>query len=110
LQLLRQGQMTALFSANNAMTIGALLALREENVVVGNDLALVAFDDLEWGEVMTPPLTAAAQPFHAMGARAVQLLVRRLTDPLAARQIIRLPASLEHRASCGCEVAALIGS
>ena len=110
LQLLRQGQMTALFSANNAMTIGALLALREEGVVVGKDLALVAFDDLEWGEVMTPPLTAAAQPFHAMGARAVQLLVRRLTDPLAARQIIRLPASLEHRASCGCEIAALVVS
>ncbi len=108
LQLLRQGGMTALFSANNAMTIGALLALREEGIVVGKDLALVAFDDLEWGEAMTPPLTAAAQPFHAMGARAVQLLSRRLADPLASREIVRLPASLEHRRSCGCEQPVLV--
>jgi LacI family transcriptional regulator len=102
LRLLRQGRMTALFSANNAMTIGALLAFREEGVAVGKELAFVSFDDLEWGEAMPSPLTAAAQPFHAIGARAVQLLVRRLRDPLAARQIVRLPASLEHRSSCGC--------
>ena len=65
---------------------------------------LVAFDDLEWAEAMSPPLTAAAQPFHAIGARAVQLLTRRLDDPLASREIVRLPASLEHRHSCGCGV------
>jgi len=35
----------------------------------------------------------------------VQLLARRLDDPLASREIIRLPASLEHRHSCGCGVA-----
>jgi LacI family transcriptional regulator len=102
LALLRRGKMTALFSANNAMTIGALLALREEGLAVGRDLALVAFDDLEWGEAMDPPLTAAAQPFHAIGARAVQLLVRRLTDPMVSRHVVRLPASIEHRRSCGC--------
>lgn len=102
LQLLRQGQLTALFSSNNAMTIGALLALREEGIEAGKDLALVSFDDMEWSEVLSSPLTAAAQPFHAIGARAVQLLVRRLADPLSARKIVRLPASIEHRTSCGC--------
>ncbi|HEY1966704.1 MAG TPA: substrate-binding domain-containing protein, partial [Pseudonocardia sp.] len=74
----------------------------EEGLAVGRDLALVAFDDLEWGEAMDPPLTAAAQPFHAIGARAVQLLVRRLTDPMVSRHVVRLPASIEHRRSCGC--------
>jgi len=105
LQLLRlQPPPTALFAANNAMTIGALLAVREENLVVGRDIALVAFDDLEWAQALSPPLTAAAQPFHAIGARAVRLLARRLDDPLASREIVRLPASLEHRHSCGCGV------
>ncbi|HEY0573874.1 MAG TPA: LacI family DNA-binding transcriptional regulator [Pseudonocardia sp.] len=99
---------TALFAANNAMTIGTLLALREENLLAGRDIALVSFDDLEWAEAMTPPLTAAAQPLHAIGARAVQLLARRLADPLASSEIVRLPASLEHRHSCGCGVPAAI--
>jgi LacI family transcriptional regulator len=102
LQLLRQGRMSALFSANNAMTIGALLAMREEGVAIGKEIALVSFVDLEWGEAMPAPLTAAAQPFHAIGARAVQLLTRRLNDPLAPRHVVRLPASIEHRRSCGC--------
>jgi len=54
--------------------------VREENLVVGRDIALVAFDDLEWAQALSRPLTAAAQPFHAIGARAVQLLARRLDD------------------------------
>jgi LacI family transcriptional regulator len=104
LALLRRGGMTALFSANNAMTIGALLAFREQGLTVGRDLALVAFDDLELGEAMEPPLTVAAQPLHAIGARAVQLLTRRLTDPLAPRKVLRLPVSIEQRRSCGCGI------
>jgi LacI family transcriptional regulator len=93
---------TALFSGNNAMTIGALLALKERSRRVPEDMALVTFDDFEWAGAMSPALTAAAQPFHAMGAQAVQLLLRRLEDPYAPRRIVRLPAEIEHRESCGC--------
>jgi LacI family transcriptional regulator len=93
---------TAIFSANNAMTIGALIALKESRHRIPDDVALVTFDDFEWASAMSPALTAAAQPFHAMGARAVQLLMRRLADPFAPRRIERLPAEIEHRESCGC--------
>jgi LacI family transcriptional regulator len=84
------------------MTIGALIALKETHHRIPDDLALVTFDDFEWASAMSPALTAAAQPFHAMGARAVQLLMRRLADPFAPRRIERLPAEIEHRESCGC--------
>jgi LacI family transcriptional regulator len=93
---------TAIFSGNNAMTIGALLALKETRRRIPDDIAMVTFDDFEWASAMSPALTAAAQPFHAMGARAVQLLMRRLQDPMAPRRIERLPAEIEHRESCGC--------
>jgi LacI family transcriptional regulator len=93
---------TAIFSGNNAMTIGALLAVKEAGRRVPDDVALVTFDDFEWASAMSPALTAAAQPFHAMGAQAVQLLLRRLADPFAPRHIVRLPAEIEHRESCGC--------
>jgi len=94
---------TALFSANNAMTVGALTALEERGVSVPKDVAVVAFDDFEFSPLVRPRLTAAAQPCHAMGARAVQLLLRRLTDPDLPTQTVRIPASIEHRDSCGCE-------
>jgi LacI family transcriptional regulator len=96
---------TAMFCGNNAMTIGALLALKETRHRIPEDMALVTFDDFEWASAMSPALTAAAQPFHAMGARAVQLLLRRLADPFAPRRIERLPAEIEHRESCGCRTA-----
>ena len=93
---------TAIFSGNNAMTIGALLALKQGGRRVPEDVALVTFDDFEWASAMSPALTAAAQPFHAMGAQAVQLLMRRLEDPFAPRRVVRLPVEIEHRESCGC--------
>ncbi|MDT7672835.1 MAG: LacI family transcriptional regulator [Pseudonocardiales bacterium] len=94
---------TALFSGNNAMTVGALTALEDRDVAVPGDMAVVAFDDFEFSPLVRPRLTAAAQPCHAMGARAVQLLLRRLTSPGLPAQTVRIPASIEHRDSCGCE-------
>jgi LacI family transcriptional regulator len=93
---------TAIFSGNNAMTIGALLALKQAHLSIPDEMALVTFDDFEWASAISPALTAAAQPFHAVGAQAVQLLQRRLADPFAPRRVIRLPAEIEHRESCGC--------
>lgn len=95
---------TAIFSGNNAMTIGVLRALREAHCAIPRDVALIAFDDFEWADTVTPALTAIAQPFHAIGAQAVQLLLRRLADPLAPRRVVRLPAEIAHRNSCGCGV------
>jgi LacI family transcriptional regulator len=94
---------TAVFVGNNAMTVGALTALEERKVRVPRDMALVAFDDLEWSRLVHPGLTVAAQPCHAMGARAVQLLLSKLAEPKLAARSLRVPASIEHRASCGCE-------
>jgi LacI family transcriptional regulator len=79
-----------------------LTALAERDVRVPEDVALVAFDDFEWSPLMRPRLTAAAQPCHAMGARAVQLLLARLAEPGQPRHTVRIPATIEHRDSCGC--------
>jgi len=38
-----------------------------------------------------------------MGARAVHLPLRRLASPGLPAQTVRIPASIEHRDSCGCE-------
>jgi LacI family transcriptional regulator len=93
---------TAVFSGNNAMTVGALTLLAQRGVQVPSDIAVVAFDDFEWSPLVRPRLTAAAQPCHAMGARAVQLLLSRLADPGRPMETVRIPASIEHGDSCGC--------
>ena len=93
---------TAVFVGNDSMTLGVLRALREVGRRVPEDIALVCFDDPPWGDLVTPGLTAIAQPTFAMGARAVHLLARRLADPDAPAQTLRLGGEITHRSSCGC--------
>ncbi|MEW2164074.1 LacI family DNA-binding transcriptional regulator [Streptomyces sp. NPDC007084] len=93
---------TALVTANNAMTIGALRALRTRGLTVPDDLALCCFDDFSWADLFTPRLTAIAQPSREIGARAVGLLLERLAEPGRESRTVRLPAAFVHRTSCGC--------
>ncbi|ANZ19363.1 transcriptional regulator, LacI family [Streptomyces noursei ATCC 11455] len=93
---------TAIITANNAMTIGALQALRDLGLEVPRDIALACFDDFSWADLFTPRLTAIAQPSKELGAAAVRLLLERLDDPHRPPRTVRLPCAFVHRTSCGC--------
>ncbi|MFE0327121.1 LacI family DNA-binding transcriptional regulator [Streptomyces sp. NPDC058960] len=93
---------TALVTANNAMTIGALRVLRTRGLSVPEDLALACFDDFPWADLFSPRLTAVSQPSREIGARAVRLLLERLEAPDRPSRTVRLPCAFVHRTSCGC--------
>lgn len=93
---------TAIFCSNDAMTVGALLALRDAGRRVPEDIAVVAFDDFEWADAFTPAITTAAQPAYTIGTIAVHTLHQRITDPALSPQTRRLPAEIMHRNSCDC--------
>ncbi|WP_460111418.1 LacI family DNA-binding transcriptional regulator [Streptomyces sp. YKOK-J1] len=93
---------TALVTANNAMTIGALRALRERELAVPDDIALCCFDDFAWADLFSPRLTAVAQPGREIGGRAVSVLLERLATPGRPTRTVRLPCAFVHRTSCGC--------
>lgn len=93
---------TALVSLNNAMTIGALKAVRSLGLSIPTDVAFVCYDDFEWSDLFEPKLTAAAQDVETIGATAVELLLRRIRGEEATPQRIRVPTTFHHRNSCGC--------
>ncbi|MFI2762553.1 LacI family DNA-binding transcriptional regulator [Streptomyces echinatus] len=93
---------TALVTANNAMTIGALRALRRHGRSVPDDLALCCFDDFAWADLFSPRLTVIAQPSRELGAQAVRVLLDRLAEPHRPARTVRLPCAFVHRTSCGC--------
>ncbi|MCX5556796.1 LacI family DNA-binding transcriptional regulator [Streptomyces sp. NBC_00038] len=93
---------SALVTGNNAMTIGALRALRERGLSVPDDLGLCCFDDFAWADLFTPRLTAISQPSKDIGTQAVRLLLERLASPSRPGRTVRLPSTLVHRTSCGC--------
>ncbi|MFF7240664.1 substrate-binding domain-containing protein [Streptomyces collinus] len=93
---------TALVTANNAMTIGALRTLRRRGLDVPDDIALCCFDDFAWADLFSPRLTAVAQPSREIGAQAVRVLLDRLVAPGRPARTVRLPCAFVHRTSCGC--------
>ncbi len=93
----------ALFTANNASTIWVIEALRELNIKMGKDIALVGFDDVDFFTLITPSVTAVRQPAAELGNVAVRRLLERVNGDFkgsAVRTI--LPVTLTVRESCGC--------
>ncbi|THA24690.1 LacI family transcriptional regulator [Streptomyces sp. RKND-216] len=89
--------------ANDQMAVGALAALRRRGVRVPEDLAVVGFDGIPLGRLVTPALTTVRQPMRRLGEKAVELLVARLEDRKAEPVSVVLPVSVIRRRSCGCD-------
>ena len=93
----------AVFVAGDSMAIGALRALRQEAIVVPDEIALVGFDDVPPAAIADPPLTTVRQPIKQTGILAVETLIDILDNgPEPARHII-LPTQLIIRRSCGAQ-------
>ena len=92
---------TAIFTANNLMTLGALNAIHEKGLKVPQDVAIVGFDDMPWAPSLDPPLTAVAQPTYELGCTAANLLLRRIADKDRKIVEMKLEPTLIIRESCG---------
>jgi LacI family transcriptional regulator len=91
---------TAVFSANNFMTIGALKALHSMRVSVPEEISVVGFDDLDLATLLEPPLTVVERPTVEQGILAAHLLQTRLVDKgVKTPQRVVLPTRLVARGS-----------
>ncbi len=91
---------SAVFSTNNLMTIGVFQELLNRGVRIPDEMALVAFDDLVWAEMVRPRLTAVSQRPVEIGREAVRLLLERLSvTGRYERRVIRIPVELRVRES-----------
>lgn len=71
---------TAWIAMNDRLVIGALSFLREQNVRVPEDVALVGFDNLDISSWYDPPLTTVDQVIPRLFREAVARLVLSITD------------------------------
>ncbi len=79
----------ALFTVNSLIAEGALQAIRERNLTIPDDIALVTFDETTWSSLVQPAITLISQPTYEIGKTAAQLLMQRIADPgRPTRQVI----------------------
>jgi LacI family transcriptional regulator, galactose operon repressor len=91
---------TAIVAGSDFMAIGILRALSEQGLRVPDDVSLIGFDDIIFGQYTTPPLTTMHQDRVAMGRGAVQRLVAIVEGTEEASPLI-LPTQLVVRKSTG---------
>jgi LacI family transcriptional regulator len=90
----------AVFAANDLMALGAMQTLQGAGFEIPGDTALIGFDDIAVARMVTPSLTTIDAPKRALGQRAAELLISRMTmDIDVPARIEVLPYSLVLRAS-----------
>lgn len=75
-----KNQPDALFVANLDMLLGSVLMLKEKNIRIPEDIAIVGFDDSEWALLMNPPITVVQQPVRSIAATGTEILMKKLIN------------------------------
>jgi LacI family transcriptional regulator len=91
----------AVFVASDMMAYGAMRALREANVRIPEDVAIVGFDDIPTSSKTQPPLTTIRQPVTVMGSKAADVLINMIETGSKTTQKVILDTELVVRESCG---------
>jgi LacI family transcriptional regulator len=90
---------TAIFAAGDLIALGAIQAVKEENMEIPRDVSVVTFDDPSYFAHLSPPLTAVKQPVTDMGIIAVKLLLERINGINNKPKYIQLDPQLMIRNS-----------
>jgi LacI family transcriptional regulator len=101
----------AIFAVNDPAAIGAMKAMEEAGVRVGQDVAIVGAGNIHYGDMLRVPLTTVSWSRSEMGQQASRLLIQLINGepPAAKAQAVVLPPELIVRSSCGSKSAAEAG-
>ncbi|WEV63528.1 LacI family DNA-binding transcriptional regulator [Bifidobacterium sp. ESL0732] len=96
--LLRQSERpTAIFSAQNFITIGALHALYEAGLQ--HDIALIGFDDFDLFDLLDPGVSVISQNCVELGKQAAQLMLNKVNSTDSTVKSIVIPTTFIARGS-----------
>ncbi len=93
---------TAVFTASDAIALGAIRALNEAGLHIPDDISIIGFDNINASAYTNPPLTTINAPTELMGEYAANFIMTSLS---LYRQYhipmqMMLPCSLIKRGSC----------
>ncbi|EPZ52883.1 LacI family DNA-binding transcriptional regulator [Alicyclobacillus acidoterrestris] len=85
---------TAVFCASDMMAIGAMNAISEAGLHVGEQISIVGFDDIELARYVSPGLTTIRQNTDKMGQRAATELLELMNTTNKPPGVITVETSL----------------
>lgn len=88
LSLYIEAGVTALFCYNDVIAIGLMMACRDKNVSVPDQLSVIGFDNIDSAAYVSPSLTTVSQPKFAMGQHAMEMTLNLLDGKQVADQVL----------------------
>lgn len=98
--LRRPNPPTAVFCYNDVVAFGAMLWLKENGIVPGQDMAIVGFDNIKEGAMFYPGLTTVSSSPRLIGIHSANLLNQRMNGLESESNRIILQPELVVRNSC----------
>jgi len=98
-ELLKRG-VDGIFVSDNELTMGAVLELNRQGVKIPEDIGIIGYDDFDWMDMITPPLTTVKQQAYQMGYVAAEMIMRKLTG-MDVNEKVMLDTSIVMRKSHG---------
>lgn len=91
----------AVLIANYMMMVGFMKAADEMGLRCPEHFGVASFDDYPWLGFFHPRMTTVELPKYDIGAKAAEILVARIKEPQGKPKLLKLPAQLRVRESCG---------
>ena len=89
----------AIVCANDDIAKDLYYVLKEKNISIPKDVAVIGFDDKEEAEIMSPPLSTVHIPNKDLGIRLVQELFWRIENPERTKETVLITTDVVLRDS-----------
>lgn len=90
----------ALFIENDTLAIGVLKALKEHNLRVPEDVAIIGCNDIPTAEFLSPPLTTVRIYTEVIGEAAARMIKDRVAKNFKVETKLTIRSRLKIRQSC----------
>lgn len=98
--LARGSRPTAIFCANDEMALGAIFEIKKAGLRVPEDISVMGFDNMLYGQISDPPLTTVEQPAEKIGEQSMRRLLNLIAGETGGNNMEIVPHRLIERQSC----------
>lgn len=94
----------AIFTTSDLLAFGVMDAIRDSELTIPDDVAVMGFDNIRMSNLMFPKLSTVAKPLHRMGLSGARLLLDVIESQGNGEFIMQeivLQSKLKIRKSCG---------
>ena len=93
-EILNNKDITAMFVTNYEMTLGSIIAIKELNANIPDDISIIGFDNFDISRIISPSLTLVNQPLSDIGTHVANTILSRQNESSTSPFNLFLDASL----------------